>query len=179
MSCEHFSSNTDIIFLVSFFLINYNLTFKVLFHPLESDCAYVEVFCWYWFWKLAKLLLFVTDVFAAFTFWWFFPLLWWATFTIRYYLFNIFLCVFKSCKLQHLKIKASCRQKNAEVNLNHANWKEENPMRWQGLIWCCFFNWMFIVKVFCVCISVSKSKSVHQLYLSLVLSSARSLIFSQ
>lgn len=41
MSCEPFSSNTDIIFLVSVFLINYNLPFKVLLHPLESDDAFV------------------------------------------------------------------------------------------------------------------------------------------
>lgn len=66
MSCEPFSSNTDTIFLLSFFLINYNLPFKVLLHPLESDCAYVGFFLLVLFLKTRKIA--VTDIDAAFTF---------------------------------------------------------------------------------------------------------------
>jgi len=54
MSCEPFISNTDNIFLVSFFLINYNFPFKILLHPLESDCAYVEFFLLVLFLKASK-----------------------------------------------------------------------------------------------------------------------------
>lgn len=94
MSCEPFSSNTDTIFLLSFFLINYNLPFKVLLHPLESDCAYVGFFLLVLFLKTRKIA--VTDIDAAFTFCCFFFLFHDEQPSPVGTIYLIFFCVFSS-----------------------------------------------------------------------------------